>query len=235
MGFFDFFKTKPSVSPAQLAQAEDLFYQGVQLAGLQKKTLEGLACYEKSLALNEDAACLMNIASIYRQQVRHVEAEELLRRAKRCPASKKRFDESVLDKQLAQVVEVTNIYHDLKKRSLLLDDLRKHGHKYVAKEIYRGLLSCHREKFIRFFFYDEIDSILRFDYVEQYRNIQHLLRYYTTDSLAEHLRANLLFTAQYEVIRKSVYAFFNVYRRKDLCAIRGLLLLHIQDTLGLYD
>jgi tetratricopeptide (TPR) repeat protein len=228
---FGWFKKEPAVPPALQQKAEALFYKGINCA--QNGDWVGAAdCYEQSLSIQKDPGPLYNLSGIRANQVRFVEARELFLEGKELARKKNLFFAGSREEE-ARYDCVTGLYRDRRSRQEMVEDLRNrnYDYEYVAGRLIDVMLKGDREA-EEYFFYDEIDSIKRYDARSDYPELVPLMDAISLQELARHLDTSMERMRKFDSMRYPMYAMLTVYDVPTMRTMRSSILLRLNRLNG---
>lgn len=203
---------------------------------------EALECFDRSFEAHKHPAPLIDRAHIKLMRLRHYEAMQDVLEAQRIDLITGRAFIGQISEQLSKLTVTTEPYRN-GTRELLVRDLKQHGIEHAAGKI---LHTCFKPKFgayeripdptplMKFHFFNELDTIAKFDSPGSYPNADVLLSRYPTRFIDTQV-ALCPDEQQYRSLEAILHSFLCAYEEQDMRHVRGRILYDIHQSLMWHD
>lgn len=215
------------LSAQDIMSGAEYFEKAVGYA-FQNDFVQAARYYHRSLCSNVNATCLLNLARIRKLQAKYMDAFYMLSLARdlapsqRCPYKKD------IEKEYNHLLE-------LGKGSFLVSELRgecESGACTSAEFANILLKNVHNvfqnnKQMTLYFFYDELDSIIRFCDEDDYPAVNRVIANFNRSDIDNYLRASPQFMKAFDAVKERTYAMLAANPLRRLRSIRTQVILSL--------
>lgn len=236
--------TRDRSTPAQdgrYAAGERLYELGLEHANRWESD-KALEYFDLAYAANPHPAPLIDRAHIKLMRLRHYEALQDVLVAQQIDSKTGNEFAHHIRAQLEKLRVTTETYRN-GLRNNLIEDLRQNNRGYVAEKILTTCFECDRQHLslglnpwplARFHFFNELDTISKFDSPGSYPEIEEYIGAYPGGYVAEQVE-NCPDTEKYLSIETKLQTFLCAYEEQDMRNIRSDLLYMIRSVLWINE
>lgn len=207
--------------------AERFFDEGMNYHREEKYT-KALECWEKALELKRATGLLYNLAELKLARLECIEAEKLSKESIQMADANEDLSANYVQQEKLNFL--TGEFYNKETREAFLSDLknRNYNYEYIAKRIVESSIGTD-EEYLLYLYFDEIDSIKKYEYPEDYPEIQFILEKYSDSYLEDKLKTSLRFMHEFDLKRMVLYRMLVVYDMPTLRKMRSQILINLHN------